>query len=215
MWLSFRAWGVGLMCVSVCPSFNMIFTLNSLLFFLNCVCPGAKGFLSRRLQFNYMFYVAKTGLKYLIKAILCYLWGHWSFTQLFCSCCAASAKIQACGIGPSFIFHWTAEGCWWFSSHLPVVEPQSKVTRMPQAVSLFISHNLTKRHRSPAYVEPHRWSQPLLLGPKVGDQIRVIRWGWPWALFYILHPTQSPFIQPSPSGEIWIVFQHCYVLVTC
>lgn len=55
------------MCLSVCSSFNLIFTQNSLLFFPNCGLPWAKVLLSPPLQFNYMLDVAKTSLKYFFK----------------------------------------------------------------------------------------------------------------------------------------------------
>lgn len=61
------------------------------------------------------------------------------------------------------------------SSHLPVVAPQSKVIRMPQAVSLFVSQNVKKRHRrtspAPPDLESHCWSEvpesEVSLGPPV------------------------------------------------
>lgn len=191
------------MCLSVCSSFNLIFSLN-------CssssavVCPGQRFSSHTFCSLITCFMLRQT---YWIKENLCYLWTHhWSFTHSYCLCCVAAGVIQPSTIGPSFLFHRAAEGRWCLSSRLPVVVPRSKVTRTPRAISLFSSQNLKKRHgrTSPASpdLESHHWREPLLLGPNAGDQIRAPRRGWPWALLCTLHPRQSPSSSSSHHHQI-------------
>lgn len=112
--------------------------------------------------------------------------------------------IQASIISPHIIFHGTKEGCWCLSSHLLVAVLQSKVTRVPQAVSLFISKNFKKPHRRTNRASPdlesHHWCEPLLLAPNVGHRLRTFRQGWPWALFCILQNIYS--IPPRLHGSV-------------
>lgn len=153
----------------------------------------------------------KSSLKYLTfkrKSLCCVQKHHWNFPH---SCTFLTVllfgMIQASVIVPSFIFHGQKDGRWCLSSHIPVAVPQSKATRVPQAVSLFISQNLKEhsRRKKPCVsrfrIPPLVALETLLLGPKVRDQLRALRQAWPQTLFYIWHPVQSASFSSITSGK--------------